>query len=298
MQIVHRGAGRVEFGFDVLDATKLVPGGAGAGAAASASMMLNRNPDNFFAETEQVAFHTGARRAGHRLHQRPAAAGPAVLLPRHAALAAGRPELPRDPDQPRRSRRCTTTSATACIAPGDQRAAASPTSRTRWAAAARSRPARQRRLRALPGAGRRDARSARAQREVRRPLQPGARCSATARPTARRSTSSRRFRFELGKVRDAGDPRAHGGHARPRGSARWPTRVAAGTRPARDPGQSRPPEPQRPGRRRSRRRVEPGPIKNAIDRSDRPEHGQYGQGPVVTRKVAILAADGVRRKRR
>ncbi len=38
-------------------------------------MVLDRNPDNFFAETEQVAFHTAQRRAGHRLHRRPAAAG-------------------------------------------------------------------------------------------------------------------------------------------------------------------------------------------------------------------------------
>ena len=41
-----------------------------------------------------------ARRAGHRLHQRPAAPGPPLLLHRHAAQAARRPELPRDPDQP------------------------------------------------------------------------------------------------------------------------------------------------------------------------------------------------------
>ena len=36
-------------------------------------LVLNRNPDNFFAETEQVAFCTAHIVPGHRLHQRPAA---------------------------------------------------------------------------------------------------------------------------------------------------------------------------------------------------------------------------------
>ena len=39
------------------------------------------------------------RRARHRLHQRPAAAGAQLLLPRHAAEAAGRPELHAPADQ-------------------------------------------------------------------------------------------------------------------------------------------------------------------------------------------------------
>ena len=62
-------------------------------------MVLDRNPDNFFAETEQVAFCTARRGAGHRLHQRPAAAGPQLLLSRHPAEAARRPEFHADPDQ-------------------------------------------------------------------------------------------------------------------------------------------------------------------------------------------------------
>ncbi len=40
------------------------------------SWLLDRNPDNFFAETEQVAFCPSPRGPGHRLLQRPAAAGP------------------------------------------------------------------------------------------------------------------------------------------------------------------------------------------------------------------------------
>ncbi len=46
-----------EFSFDVLDSTKLVPEEM-VPVTAVGRMVLNRNPDNFFAETEQVAFCT------------------------------------------------------------------------------------------------------------------------------------------------------------------------------------------------------------------------------------------------
>ena len=46
------------FGFDLLDATKLVPEEM-VPVRRIGKMTLNRNPDNYFAETEQVAFHTG-----------------------------------------------------------------------------------------------------------------------------------------------------------------------------------------------------------------------------------------------
>jgi catalase len=46
-----------QFGFDVLDPTKLVPEEL-IPVIAVGKMVLNRNPDNFFAETEQVAFCT------------------------------------------------------------------------------------------------------------------------------------------------------------------------------------------------------------------------------------------------
>ncbi|MEC3957492.1 catalase [Nocardia sp. CDC153] len=45
------------YDFDLLDATKLVPEEE-VPVRAVGSMVLDRNPDNFFAETEQVAFHT------------------------------------------------------------------------------------------------------------------------------------------------------------------------------------------------------------------------------------------------
>ena len=63
-------------------------------------MVLDRNPDNFFAETEQVAYCTSPCRARYRFHQRSAVAGPAVLLSGYSVEAARRAELPPDPDQP------------------------------------------------------------------------------------------------------------------------------------------------------------------------------------------------------
>ena len=56
-------------------------------------MVLDRNPDNFFAETEQVAFHPGQLVPGIDVQRRSAAAGPAVLLHRHAALRLGGPNF-------------------------------------------------------------------------------------------------------------------------------------------------------------------------------------------------------------
>jgi catalase len=47
-----------KFDFDLLDPTKLIPEEL-VPVRLIGKMTLNRNPDNFFAETEQVAFHTG-----------------------------------------------------------------------------------------------------------------------------------------------------------------------------------------------------------------------------------------------
>ncbi|MCQ8831149.1 catalase [Streptomyces malaysiensis] len=46
------------FDFDLLDATKIIPEEQ-VPVRPIGHMVLDRNPDNFFAETEQVAFHTG-----------------------------------------------------------------------------------------------------------------------------------------------------------------------------------------------------------------------------------------------
>ncbi len=50
-------ADEFNFDFDLLDATKLIPEEQ-VPVRQVGKMVLNRNPDNFFAETEQVAFHT------------------------------------------------------------------------------------------------------------------------------------------------------------------------------------------------------------------------------------------------
>jgi catalase len=57
VQIIDEGK-EGELGFDILDPTKLIPE-AQVPVQIIGTMTLNRNPDNFFAETEQVAFHPG-----------------------------------------------------------------------------------------------------------------------------------------------------------------------------------------------------------------------------------------------
>ncbi len=84
-----------------------------------------------------------ARGAGHRLHERPAAGRPHPLVSRHAVDAVWAARTSTRCRSTRRSRRCTTTSATACTARRST-AGAWRTSRIRSAAAARSRRARPR----------------------------------------------------------------------------------------------------------------------------------------------------------
>ncbi len=57
VQIVDEGK-ESELGFDILDPTKLIPESQ-VPVQLIGKMTLNRNPNNFFAETEQVAFHPG-----------------------------------------------------------------------------------------------------------------------------------------------------------------------------------------------------------------------------------------------
>ena len=57
MQIVEE-EDEHKFDFDLLDPTKLIPEEL-VPVKIIGKMTLNRNPDNFFAETEQVAFHPG-----------------------------------------------------------------------------------------------------------------------------------------------------------------------------------------------------------------------------------------------
>ncbi len=57
VQVMAEGD-EVKYGFDLLDPTKLVPEEL-VPIQRIGKMVLNRNPQNFFAETEQVAFHLG-----------------------------------------------------------------------------------------------------------------------------------------------------------------------------------------------------------------------------------------------
>lgn len=57
VQIIDAGR-EDELGFDILDATKLIPESQ-VPVQIIGKMVLNRNVDNFFSETEQVAFHPG-----------------------------------------------------------------------------------------------------------------------------------------------------------------------------------------------------------------------------------------------
>ena len=86
--------------FDILDATKVVPEEL-VPIQIVGKMTLNRNPDNFFAETEQVAFLPTNMPARHRRVGGPTAARTALLLSRHPAFASGHGQFPPDPDQSR-----------------------------------------------------------------------------------------------------------------------------------------------------------------------------------------------------
>ena len=137
---LHRGAGRRASRSTCSTRPRSCPRSS-CRSSPVGKLVLNRNPDNFFAETEQVAFCTAHVVPGHRLHQRSAARGTDPLVRRHADLASRRAELSRDSDQ-RAGRAGAQQPARRHAPPGDQSRPGRPTSRTRSAAAARSRPAR------------------------------------------------------------------------------------------------------------------------------------------------------------
>ena len=107
-----------KYEFDLLDPTKIIPEEL-VPVQRIGKLTLNRNPDNFFAETEQVAFHPGHVVSGYRFYKRSAAAGTPFFLYRHTAEAARQPEFSRDPDQPL-GRPGAQQSARCAHAPDDQ----------------------------------------------------------------------------------------------------------------------------------------------------------------------------------
>ena len=162
-------------------------------------MVLEPQPGQLLRRDRAGRVLHGAHRPGHRLQQRPAAAGPHPLVRRHADHAARRAELPRDPDQ-RAGRAGAQQPARRHASPGDP---ARP--RRLRAELARRRlpvPGRHARLRLVPAAG--DGRQgARQAREVRRPLHAGARCSASSQTPSREEAHRRRvpLRADQGRRR-------------------------------------------------------------------------------------------------
>ena len=157
-----------EFSFDVLDATKIVPEEL-VPVTPVGRMVLNRNPDNFFAETEQVAFCTAHVVPGIDFTNDPLLAGRIHSYLDTQLSRLGGPnfhEIPINaPVVEVHNNQRDGLHRQTCIA------AASPMSRTRSAAAARSRRVR-RGLHVVPRAdrGRQGSRQA---AEVRRALHAG-----------------------------------------------------------------------------------------------------------------------------
>ena len=72
-----------KFEFDILDPTKFIPEEL-VPVRRVGRLVLDRLVDNFFAETEQVAFLHGQRRAGYRFYERPALARAQLFVSRYA----------------------------------------------------------------------------------------------------------------------------------------------------------------------------------------------------------------------
>ena len=92
-----------DYRFNPFDLTKVWPH-ADYPPITIGRMVLDRNPENYFAEVEQSAFEPANMVPGHRPEPGQDAAGPAVQLPRHPPLP-DRPQLPAAPGQPAQVRR-------------------------------------------------------------------------------------------------------------------------------------------------------------------------------------------------
>ena len=197
------------FDFDVLDATKIIPEEDGAGAHASAGWCSTACVDNFFAETEQVAFCTQNIVPGIDFTNDPLLQGRNFSYLDTQLKRLGGPNFTQIPINAPQAARSTTSSRTGtwrCVNPKG-RANYEPNSLGRRAARARSRSSG---FRSFPAeeSGAEAARSA--PETLRRPLQPGA---AVLHQPDRRSSRrhiARRLRLRAEQGRDAGDPRAHG----------------------------------------------------------------------------------------
>ena len=278
-----------EFDFDLLDPTKLIPEEL-VPVERVGRLVLNRNPDNFFAETEQVAFHPGHVVPGHRLHQRSAAAGPPLLVHRHAADPARRAELPRDPDQPL-GRAGAQPPARRLHAPDDQPRQGvlrAELDRRRLPDAGALRGGRLRR--ASPSGSTGAKMRARSEKFFDHFSQATLFFDSQSPPEQDHIVEA--LRFELGKVERPAHPRAHDRAARLRERGAGAARGRR-LRPARDPAASRrrstttSPRTVAPERLRVEARPEAGRASRALSMAD------TVKDTVRSRRVSILVADGV-----
>ena len=125
VQIFPDTAEQMFEGIDLLDPTKLVPEEL-APVQAIGTMTLDANPTNYFAETEQVAFHAGHLVPGIDVTDDPLLQGAAVLLPRHPDHPARRPQLHAAARSTVRTPPSTTCCATASTRRGARRRRAVP----------------------------------------------------------------------------------------------------------------------------------------------------------------------------
>ena len=98
--------------YDVLDATKLDARRRTCRCRSIGRMTLEPQRRQFLRRDRAGGLPADQHRSGHRLLERSAAAGPPLLLPGHAEVAAGHHQFPPDPHQRARSARSTTSSAT------------------------------------------------------------------------------------------------------------------------------------------------------------------------------------------
>ena len=177
------------FTFDVLDATKIVPEEL-VPIVPVGRLVLNRNPDNFFAETEQVAFCVAHVVPGIDFSNDPLLAGRIHSYVDTQISRLGGPNFHEIPiNAPDRAG--AQQPARRHAPPGDPSRSCVRTSPTPWAAAVRFKPARPASCRfrnlARKAITRCGAKPSALPITTRR-----RRCSGTARPTSRSSTSSTR----------------------------------------------------------------------------------------------------------
>ncbi len=278
-----------KFDFDLLDPTKIIPEEL-VPVQRVGRLTLNRNPDNFFAETEQVAFHPGHIVPGIDFTNDPLLQGRLFSYTRHAAHSPRRPELPRDPDQPAGGAGAQQP-ARRLHAADDQPRPGQLRTRTRSAAAVRCRrAAAQGGFVTLPERCRRGRRCARAARSFFDHFSQ-ATLFFNSQSEHEQQHIVQALRFELGKV-EAPPIRERMVGMLAQVDAAWPTQVAEGLGIAVPAKAGRAAEPQR-ARRRRPEGVSAAAVPSRRSTRRRAQHGRHGQGHGKTRKVAILAADGV-----